>query len=227
MGTFRLFSGGKIPGSLDLRLQGWRLAEPNTEEDCVAIIDATALDSSAWMQVMLTKPEARRLMLVGNVSSATLRANLLSEGFGDAVADSTCLVELSARAHRLARLGQWLPRRRVVAQQLVLDLVTRNAAYETVSLGLLPREFDILWRLADSPNEIVTKQMLTQDVWQLRFMPESNSIAVHISRLKRKLGPVGLDGIIEWGNGGYRLSLPSLDPANPAFWRHAGPTGRA
>lgn len=54
-------------------------------------------------------------------------------------------------------------------------------------IGLHPREFALMWRLAECPGEQVTKEALLTDVWRLRHEPETNSLEVHVSRLRDKL----------------------------------------
>jgi DNA-binding response OmpR family regulator len=77
---------------------------------------------------------------------------------------------------------------------------------------LHPREFALLWRLADTPGEAVSARELLSDVWRLAFRPETNSLAVHISRLRAKLRLAGIDGVIETlPDGGYCL-LPQSRP---------------
>ncbi|MDE2436703.1 MAG: winged helix-turn-helix domain-containing protein, partial [Sphingomonadales bacterium] len=72
----------------------------------------------------------------------------------------------------------------------------------------LPREFDLLWRLAEAPGSAVSAEALLNDVWRLSFRPETNSLAVHVSRLRAKLRLAGLDGLIETlPDGSYRLAL--------------------
>jgi hypothetical protein len=52
---------------------------------------------------------------------------------------------------------------------------------------------------------------LLRDVWRMAFRPETNSLAVHISRLRAKLRVAGLDGLIETlPDGAYRLGATSL-----------------
>jgi DNA-binding response OmpR family regulator len=165
--------------------------------------DATILD---------LEDEARRLVLVVGVDDPAERSALLAKGFGDVVASGIDAVELVARADRVAQFTRWLPRQRRLGHVL-LDLLARDAYGHGKPLNLNPREFGLIWRLADTPNLAVSKRELIQDVWRMGFMPETNSIAVHMSRLRRKLAFVGLDGMIETAtSGGYRLATPN-DPA--------------
>lgn len=217
MGQFRWVSAEEIPETLDLRRKGWELApQGNSEDHCIAIVDAAGIDSARWLDLMsFTRPEDRRMMLVGRANTPEARASLLSNGFGDAVGDETSLEELEARARRLAALADWVPRRRVMAT-LELDLLGRDVRYADKSLNLHPREFALLWRLADTPDEAVSRDALIQDVWRLGFVPESNSIAVHVSRLRRKLAARGLAGLVETAGGGYRLRYSILDSGESA-----------
>jgi DNA-binding response OmpR family regulator len=131
MGQFLWASIGDIPEDLDLRRQGWALADHDTAADhCVAIVHAAGLDSTRWVQLMTyTRHEDRRMMLVGGANTTEARTAILAHGFGDAVADQTSLEELEARARRLADQASWVPRRRVMAT-LELDLIAREAIYK-------------------------------------------------------------------------------------------------
>ncbi|WP_395328273.1 winged helix-turn-helix domain-containing protein [Novosphingobium sp. BL-8H] len=186
--------------------------EPNEDgsTDCVGMIDALGLDAGQWLSMLEALPqEQRRTVLVTGVGTACERASLLHVGFGDVVTDTIELEELDARASRLSQLAQCLPRRRRLGR-LTLDLLAREAFGDGEPLNLNPREFALIWRLADSVNSTVSKETLIYDVWRMGFVPETNSVAVHMSRLRRKLAFVGLAGVIETSsNGGYRLVLPA------------------
>ena len=90
----------------------------------------------------------------------------------------------------------------------------RDAFVAGRGAGLHPREFLLLWRLAEEPGSAVPASELRSDVWRLAFRPETNSLAVHVSRLRSKLRTAGLDGLIETvADGGYRLAEEILRPA--------------
>lgn len=142
------------------------------------------------------------------VENPAERARLLSIGCAEALSADTCLQELEARARRVAEMFGMLPRRRNLGP-LTLDLFHRDARRGRRWLGLHPREFGLLWRLADAPGRRVTRRQLFTDVWRLNHEPETNSIEVHVSRLRAKLAGVGCDTLIETApEGGYRLATP-------------------
>ncbi|MEL7690562.1 crotonase/enoyl-CoA hydratase family protein [Citromicrobium bathyomarinum] len=91
------------------------------------------------------------------------------------------------------------------AGPLRLDLFHRDAHFEGRWLALHPREFALLWRLAETPGATVSQSALLRDVWRCPFEPGTNRVAVHIARLRRKLEPLGLAAMIATDGAGYRL----------------------
>lgn len=155
----------------------------------------------------------RRCTIVTGVDDPDSRARILCMGFGE-VAGSISLAELDARARRVAAMAGAIPRLRVHGR-LRLDLFLRDGFCNDRRLGLHPREFAVAWRLAETPGEPVGRRQLLSEVWRLSHVPETNSVAVHVSRLRSKLATAGLGAIIETtACGGYRL-LPAITP--PAF----------
>jgi len=195
-----------IPSHLDLRQRGWEISScARLSKDCIGIFHQPGLDSPEWVDFLSSVPfERRKHILVTGIERAEERAELLQIGFGDALSREVNLGELEARARRMAEAASWLPRHRQVGP-LRLDLLAREAFGFDRPLNLNPREFALLWRLAESVGQAVSKQSLVQDVWRMGFVPETNSIAVHMSRLRRKLSFVGLAGVIETSSAGYRL----------------------
>ncbi|TYC89458.1 response regulator transcription factor [Novosphingobium sp. BW1] len=150
----------------------------------------------------------RKSIMVIDVDSSRARAELLHVGIGDAVPVDVCLEELDARGQVLIEAIKSLPRVRRIGR-LRLDLLAREAYREETPLNLNPREFALIWRLAENIDRPVSKQSLIHDVWRMGFVPETNSIAVHMSRLRRKLAHVGIRELIETiPGGGYSLRSP-------------------
>ena len=168
-----------------------------------------SVDAANWLKLLGAEGEKLRpqILLIGANDPAE-RARLLRLGFGDVVASDVELAEVDARASRIAAQAHALPRYRDV-DGLLLDLFARDAFAEGRPLGLHPREFALLWRLADTPGVPVAKTELVADVWRLGHVPETNSLAVHVSRLRNKLSVAGFDGLVHTAPaGGYVLIRP-------------------
>lgn len=96
--------------------------------------------------------------------------------------------------------------RQLQAGPVLLDLFHRDARLGASWLHLHPREFGLLWRLAESPRTALSRGTLLRDVWRLEHEPETNTLEVHIFRLRRKLSARGVcDLVLTDPDGGYRL----------------------
>ncbi len=103
--------------------------------------------------------------------------------------------------------GTMIPRFRH-AGEVTLDLFHRDGRVDDRWLAFHPREFEVLWRLAEEAGQRVTKRQLLFDVWRIDYEPETNSVAVHIARIRNKLEPLGLAGIVATHpDGGYYVSV--------------------
>ena len=78
-------------------------------------------------------------------------------------------------------------------RRLVIDDLTVNLDSRTVYLGdevmtLTPIEYDLLVRLAQSPGQVLSRDQLLDAVAGRSYDVFDRSIDVHISSLRRKLG---------------------------------------
>lgn len=95
------------------------------------------------------------------------------------------------------------------AGDITLDLFHRDGRVDDRWLAFHPREFEVLWRLAEEAGNRVTKRQLLFDVWRIDYEPETNSVAVHVARIRSKLEPLGLAGILATHpDGGYFINAP-------------------
>jgi two-component system OmpR family response regulator len=123
------------------------------------------------------------------------------------------LVKPFAFAELLARLKLMLRKRVPPAQTTVLkvadlemDLLSRRVKRAGRVLVLQPREFRLLEYLMRHADQVVTRTMLLEGVWDYHFDPGTNVIDVHISRLRKKLDEGGLPPLLHTvRNAGYRL----------------------
>jgi DNA-binding response OmpR family regulator len=88
----------------------------------------------------------------------------------------------------LRRSGTYDGPRQLVVGGLTVDVGGRIAQLDGVLLDLTPREFDLLTYLAERPGQVVTRRQLVVDVWQLAHGGAENTVDVHLSWLRRKLG---------------------------------------
>lgn len=117
------------------------------------------------------------------------RVRGLEDGADDYLVKPFAFAELLARIRALLRRStQGGSQRRCVAD-LVLDLQSRRVWRGDEELLLTPREFDLLAHLMRYVGEVVTRQMLAQEVWRElnRSTPLDNVIDVHMAHLRKKV----------------------------------------
>ena len=73
------------------------------------------------------------------------------------------------------------------ANDLLLNKKTRKVTRNSVLINLQPQEYKLLEVLMENSNEVITRTMLLEKVWDLHFDPQTNIIDVHISRLRKKI----------------------------------------
>ncbi len=197
------------PARWDLRQHGWKLCQGTIgrRSECRHVLVCDTRDLSTEQRLALAEADrpAWRLVMLG-VEVPEQRARLINKGCAEALPADTSLHELHARVQRVSEMFGMLPRWRNLGS-LTLDLFHRDARQGARWLNLHPREFGVLWRLSDKPGRRVTRQQLLKDVWRLNHEPDTNSVEVHISRLRSKLAGAECAGLVETApEGGYRLS---------------------
>ena len=96
-----------------------------------------------------------------------------------------------------------------------LDLFHRDIQIGDRWARLHPREFAVLWEIVAAQGATLSNAYLLHTIWRMRHDPGSNRVAVHISRIRAKLRPFGLDGLVGTDpNGGYRLGVCPLPAAH-------------
>jgi len=112
----------------------------------------------------------------------------LRAGADDYLAKPYAFSELLARVEGLARRPEAEPQQTVlVARDLEMDLLSRKVKRAGQEILLQPREFKLLEYLMRNADQVVTRTMLLENVWNYHFDPQTNVIDVHISRLRGKI----------------------------------------
>ena len=127
--------------------------------------------------------------MLSSLGDVEQRVEGLRNGADDYLAKPFSFVELIARLEGLLRRqsqqsGQ-LTQLRVA--DLEMDLLKRSVRRGDQLLDLQPREFRLLEYLMRHAEQVVTRTMLLEAVWDYHFDPQTNVIDVHVSRLRQKI----------------------------------------
>lgn len=126
----------------------------------------------------------------------------LNAGADDYLVKPFDLSELSARLKAVARRYSGNPNPLVVLGDLTIDLAARTVTRSGRSVPLTAREWVLFEAFMQRPGALLSKEQLEQRLYSFDAEVESNTIEVHVSRLRKKLG----HDVIETVRGlGYRL----------------------
>jgi two-component system OmpR family response regulator len=138
------------------------------------------------------------------------RVRGLRAGGDDYLAKPFALVELVARLEALLRRPVEGRETTLRAGPLELDLIERRAQRGPRVIDLLPREFQLLEFMIRREGQVVTRAMLLEEVWNYRFVPQTNLVDVHMGRLRRKVdGPDEAPLIHSVRGAGFMLRAPA------------------
>ncbi len=118
----------------------------------------------------------------------------LDAGADDYLTKPFRLAELLARLRAHLRRQQAAPEERVVeVGRLRLDLAARRALLDGAEVELRPKEFDLLAALVTRAGQMVTREQLMDEVWDVNWFGSTKTLDVHVSALRRKLALLGED----------------------------------
>ncbi len=76
-----------------------------------------------------------------------------------------------------------------VCGELTIDHGTRTVSVEGKPVSLTSTEFELLWLLAGSPQQVFTRMQLLNKIWQSDYQGDENTVTVHVRRLREKIEP--------------------------------------
>ncbi|MGI8330646.1 response regulator transcription factor [Actinomadura scrupuli] len=118
----------------------------------------------------------------------------LDAGADDYLTKPFRLTELMARLRAHLRRQSSVPGdRTMTVGRLRLDLAARRAQVGGADLPLRPKEFDLLALLVSHSGEMISREQLMEEVWDVNWFGSTKTLDVHVSALRRKLGELGED----------------------------------
>ena len=94
----------------------------------------------------------------------------------------------------------------IVCGPLHVNPTMHTAVLDGAELDLTPKEFELLQLFAAHPGRAFSREFLVERVWGYEYDGFDRTVDTHITRLRKKLGPLGEKIITVWGVG-YRLVL--------------------
>jgi len=94
----------------------------------------------------------------------------------------------------------------IVCGTLRVDPTTHLAVLDDAELDLTPKEFELLLLFASHPGRAFSREFLLEHIWGYNYDGFDRTVDSHITRLRKKLGPLGENIVTIWGVG-YRFTL--------------------
>ncbi|UBF30282.1 response regulator transcription factor (plasmid) [Kovacikia minuta CCNUW1] len=136
----------------------------------------------------------------------------LDAGADDYLVKPFGMAELRARLRALQRRSPLLHSQQLQLGQLMLDYGTATVSVPLPQgtrqiIPLTAKEFQLLEYFMKHPNQLLTREQLMNQVWEMEADPTSNVVPAQIRLLRRKLSDYGCHELLETVYGlGYRLN---------------------
>jgi two-component system OmpR family response regulator len=168
------------------------------------------LDGLAIVETLRTEGIRTPVLVLSALNAVNDRVRGLRAGGDDYLAKPFALEELAARLEALLRRPSDPRETLLRVGPLELDLIARVARRGHRELELLPREFQLLEYMMRREGQVLTRAMLLENVWNYRFVPQTNLVDVHVGRLRKKLDTAGEPPMILSVRGaGFQLRAPA------------------
>ena len=137
------------------------------------------------------------------------RVHGLDSGADDYLVKPFAFAELIARIRALSRREPVLLDAVLQIEDLVLDTAARAVSRAGVPIQLTAKEFSLLEYLMRHPNQVLTRTMIAEHVWNYDFDNATNVIDVHLKNLRRKIDGQFERKLLQTSRGaGYRICGP-------------------
>jgi DNA-binding response OmpR family regulator len=136
----------------------------------------------------------------------------LKTGADDYITKPFEMKEVLARIEAvLRRTGSAEPEqktRRLSFDRMVIDMDSFQLLIDGVKVDTPPKEMELLYFLASSPNRVYTRNQLLDEVWGFDYFGDSRTVDVHVKRLREKLEGISDQWSLKtvWGVG-YKFEV--------------------
>ena len=118
------------------------------------------------------------------------------------------LARIEAVLRRTAADGDKEKPRRLVFDKLIIDLDSFELIVDGKRVETPPKEMELLYHLASTPNRVYTRNQLLDEVWGFDYFGDNRTVDVHVKRLREKLEGVSDQWSLKtvWGVG-YKFEV--------------------
>ena len=190
---------------------GKAVEEFDREAPDMVLLDIMLPVMDGWAVCAHIRVKAKTpIIMLTAKSEVNDRITGLEMGADDYLVKPFEMKELMARINAVLRRSE-IPddtKKRLTFDKLVIDLDSYELLVDGRKIDTPPKELELLYHLASTPNRVYTRNQLLDEVWGFDYFGDSRTVDVHIKRLREKVEGVSDQWELKtvWGVG-YKFEV--------------------
>ena len=162
-----------------------------TVHPSLVLLDVMLPGLDGWGVCRSIRAESQTPIIMLTAKSETEdKVNGLKQGADDYITKPFEMKEVLARIEAVLRRSGIEPeksRRRLEFDKLIIDMDAFELTVDGKKVPTPPKEMELLYHLASTPNRVYTRNQLLDEVWGFDYFGDTRTVDVHIKRLREKL----------------------------------------
>ena len=162
-----------------------------TVHPSLVLLDVMLPGLDGWGVCRAIRAESQTPIIMLTAKSETEdKVNGLKQGADDYITKPFEMKEGLARIEAVLRRSGIEPeksRRRLEFDKLIIDMDAFELTVDGKKVPTPPKEMELLYHLASTPNRVYTRNQLLDEVWGFDYFGDTRTVDVHIKRLREKL----------------------------------------
>ena len=162
-----------------------------TVHPSLVLLDVMLPGLDGWGVCRAIRAESQTPIIMLTAKSETGdKVNGLKQGADDYITKPFEMKEVLARIEAVLRRSGIEPeksRRRLEFDKLIIDMDAFELTVDGKKVPTPPKEMELLYHLASTPNRVYTRNQLLDEVWGFDYFGDTRTVDVHIKRLREKL----------------------------------------
>ena len=178
----------------------------------LVLLDVMLPGMDGWGVCRTIRSESKTPIIMLTAKSETEdKVSGLKQGADDYITKPFEMKEVLARIEAVLRRSGIEPEkaaRKLVFDKLIIDMDAFELTVDGKKVPTPPKEMELLYHLASTPNRVYTRNQLLDEVWGFDYFGDSRTVDVHIKRLREKLEGVSDQWELKtvWGVG-YKFEV--------------------
>ena len=162
-----------------------------SSQPSLVLLDVMLPGMDGWGVCRAIRSESKTPIIMLTAKGETEdKVSGLKQGADDYITKPFEMKEVLARIEAVLRRSGIEPEkasRRLVFDKLIIDMDAFELTVDGKKVPTPPKEMELLYHLASTPNRVYTRNQLLDEVWGFDYFGDTRTVDVHIKRLREKL----------------------------------------